>query len=130
MSCVWERIANEILMSIRAERKRRGEVSLEEPVGVDRDGNEITVGEVLGTDEDEVFGAALERLSAERLRAFVDRLPPRERFIIILRYGLDGSEPLPQREVGRLMRISRSYVSRIEKRALESLRGMLEEAEP
>ena len=117
-------------MSIRAERKRRGEVSLEEPVGVDRDGNEITVGEVLGTDEDEVFGAALERLSAERLRTFVDRLPPRERFIIILRYGLDGSEPLPQREVGRLMRISRSYVSRIEKRALESLRGMLEEAEP
>ena len=116
-------IENEILMSIRAERRRRGEVSLEEPIGVDRDGNEITVGDVLGTDEEHVFGEVFERISSERLRRLVDsELDVRERSVILLRYGLDGGEPLPQREVGKLLGISRSYVSRIEKRALEKLR--------
>lgn len=128
MSCVWERIANEILMSIRAERKRRGDISLEEPIGVDRDGNEITVGDVLGTDEDAVFGGAMEAVAAERIRALVEsRLSAREKRIVVLRYGLDGGEPLPQREVGRLMGISRSYVSRIEKKALAILREALGE---
>ena len=119
-------IENEILMSIRAERKRRGEVSLEEPIGTDGDGNEITVGDVLGTDEDEVFGKTLEKLSADRLKKLVNGLDPRDRFIIIMRYGLEGGEPLPQREVARMLRISRSYVSRIEKRALGILRAELE----
>lgn len=113
-------------MSIRAERKRRGEVSLEEPIGTDGDGNEITVGDVLGTDEDEVFGKTLEKLSADRLKKLVNGLDPRDRFIIIMRYGLEGGEPLPQREVARMLRISRSYVSRIEKRALGILRAELE----
>ena len=91
-------VENEILMSIRAERKRRGEVSLEEPVGVDRDGNELTLADVLGTDEDAVFGEAEGRISAEKLRGAVDALPDeRERGIMILRFGLDGGEPLPQR---------------------------------
>ncbi len=120
-------IENEILMSIRAERKRRGEISLEEPIGADRDGNAITVGDVIGTDEESVLGSTLDKLSAERLRALVDGLrEPRERSVIILRYGLDGGEPLPQREVGKLLGISRSYVSRIEKRALLRLRSELE----
>ena len=115
-------------MSIRAERKRRGEVSLEEPVGVDRDGNELTLADVLGTDEDAVFGETADRISAEKLRRAVDSLPDeRERGIMILRYGLDGGEPLPQREVGRLMGISRSYVSRIEKKAVSWLRKELED---
>lgn len=115
-------------MSIRAERKRRGEISLEEPIGADRDGNAITVGDVIGTDEESVLGSTLDKLSAERLRALVDGLrEPRERSVIILRYGLDGGEPLPQREVGKLLGISRSYVSRIEKRALLRLRSELEE---
>ncbi len=114
-------------MSIRAERKRRGEISLEEPIGADRDGNAITVGDVIGTDEESVLGSTLDKLSAERLRALVDGLrEPRERSVIILRYGLDGGEPLPQREVGKLLGISRSYVSRIEKRALLRLRSELE----
>ena len=117
-------------MSIRAERKRRGEISLEEPIGADRDGNAITVGDVIGTDEESVLGNTLDKLSAERLRALVDGLrEPRERSVIILRYGLDGGEPLPQREVGKLLGISRSYVSRIEKRALLRLRSGLEAQE-
>ena len=98
-------------------------MSLEEPIGVDRDGNEITVGDVLGTDEEHVFGEVFDRISSERLRRLVDsELDVRERSVILLRYGLDGGEPLPQREVGKLLGISRSYVSRIEKRALEKLR--------
>jgi RNA polymerase sporulation-specific sigma factor len=116
-------IENEILMSIRAERRRRGEVSLEEPIGVDRDGNEITVGDVLGTDEDAVFAEAVGRICANGLKKLInDTLDGRERSVIALRFGLDNGEPMPQREVGRLLGISRSYVSRIEKKAIEKLR--------
>ena len=116
-------IENEILMAIRSERKRRGEMSLETPIGTDRDGNEITVGDVLGTDEDSVFGEAVDRILAERIRDTVDAaLRGRERAVIVLRYGLDGGEPLPQREVGKMLGISRSYVSRIETRALALLK--------
>ncbi|MBO4847755.1 MAG: RNA polymerase sporulation sigma factor SigK [Clostridia bacterium] len=122
-------IENEILMSIRSERRRRGDVSLEEPIGVDRDGNEITVGDIIGTDEDAVFGSAMDSVSAERIRSAVEKaLPERERRIVILRFGLDGGEPRPQREVGKMLGISRSYVSRIEKQALKALREELGEA--
>ena len=120
-------IENEILMSIRAERKKRGEISLEEPIGVDRDGNEITVGDIIGTDEDAVFGDAIGRISARKLRSLVeDTLKGRELSVIVLRFGLDGGEPLPQREVGKMLGISRSYVSRIEKRAISLLKSAIE----
>lgn len=120
-------IENEILMSIRAEKKRAGDVSLSEPIGVDRDGNEITVGDVISADSD-VPEDVERRLDIERLRAVVAAMDdPRERQVVVLRYGLDGGAPLPQREVGRLLGISRSYVSRIEKKALEGLKGMLGE---
>ena len=123
-------IENEILMHLRSERKHRGEVSLEEPIGVDRDGNEITVADVLGTEEDSVFGDVIGRISALRLREKVyELLAGRELAVVILRYGLDGAEPLAQREVGSLLGISRSYVSRIEKRALEKLREGLGQPE-
>lgn len=128
MSCVWERIANEILMSIRAERKRKGEISLGTPIGVDRDGREMTVADVLGTDEDTVFGEALGRISAENVRKTVRSvLSGRELAVIVLRFGLDGGEPMPQREAARLLGISRSYVSRIEKKAVGRLRAALSE---
>ena len=111
-------------MALRQERKHRGEVSLEEPIGTDRDGNEITVGDVLGTDEDAVFGETEARLNGERLRSVVDTtLSGREHTVIVLRFGLDGGEPLAQREVASILRISRSYVSRIETRALIKLRA-------
>jgi RNA polymerase sporulation-specific sigma factor len=120
-------IENEILMSIRAERRRRGEVSLDAPIGVDRDGNEMTVADVLGTDEDQVFGETFDRMRSERLRAIVSGvLEGRERAVIMLRYGLDGGEPLPQREAAKLIGISRSYVSRIEKKAVAKLRAAME----
>lgn len=113
-------------MHLRSERRRAGDVSLETPIGMDRDGNEMTVADVLGTDEDEVFGAAAERISGEALRRAVERtLEGRERAVIVLRYGLDGGEPLPQREAARLLKISRSYVSRIEKKAVQKLKDEL-----
>lgn len=114
-------VENEILMSVRAERRRRGEVSLDEPIGVDRDGNEVTVGDVLGA-EDDVTENAIRSFNASVLREAVDRvLKGREKAVIILRYGLDGGEPLPQRETARLLKISRSYVSRIETKAVKAL---------
>ena len=122
LSGLGAKIANEILMSIRAGRKHGGEVSLDEPIGTDSDGNEITVGDVIGTDEDTVTETAFKKLRSEQVRDAVDRcLSGRERTVIILRYGLDGGDPLPQREVGRLLGISRSYVSRIETKAVRSL---------
>lgn len=97
-------------------------MSLDEPIGTDRDGNEITVGDVLGTDEDTVTETAMRKLRSEQVRDAVDRcLKGRDRSVIILRYGLDGGDPLPQREVGKLLGISRSYVSRIETRAVRAL---------
>lgn len=119
-------IENEILMHLRSERRRAGDISLETPIGTDRDGNEMTVADILGTDEDEVFFAASERISSEALKRAVEReLDGRERAVIVLRYGLDGGEPLPQREAARLLGISRSYVSRLEKKAVERLRNAL-----
>lgn len=115
-------IENEILMSIRAERKHKGEISLNEPIGIDRDGNEITISDILGSDDDMVTDEVEKRVQGEKLRDDVDRkLSKRERKVIILRYGLDGGEPLPQREVGDILGISRSYVSRIEKKAVMKL---------
>lgn len=115
-------VENEILMSVRSERKHRGEVSLDEPIGTDRDGNEITVGDVLGSDEESVTETAERTMRAQGVRDAVDEcLKGRERTVIILRFGLDGGEPLKQREVAELLKISRSYVSRIETRALEKL---------
>ncbi len=118
-------IENEILMALRQERKRTGEVSLEEPIGCDRDGNEITVGDVLSAEGD-VAEDVERRIDIERMRRVVDAVrDEREKQVIILRFGLDGGDPLPQREVGKRLGISRSYVSRIEKKALEGLQKAL-----
>ena len=118
-------IENEILMSIRAEKKRQGDISLSEPIGVDRDGNEITVGDVLSSECD-VTDDVERRLLGERMRRAVhEALEPREAEVVSLRYGLGGEPPLPQREVGKRLGISRSYVSRIEKAALQKLASAL-----
>jgi RNA polymerase sporulation-specific sigma factor len=117
-------VENEILMDLRSEKKRRGEVSLDEPIGCDPDGSELTVGDVLATDPDMIEEAAFRALRRSALRDAVDSsLKGRERSVIILRYGLDGGEPLPQRETARILGISRSYVSRIESRAIDKLRN-------
>ena len=115
-------IENEILMVLRAGKKRRNEVSLQEPVGTDKEGNEITLIEILGTEAGEVEDEVSRRMNALRVRQLVTtELTPRERLVIEMRYGLDGRAPRAQREVAQMMGISRSYVSRIEKHAVEKL---------
>jgi len=115
-------IENEILMSLRAEKKQAGEVSLSDPIGVDKDGNEISLSEVLGTDADEIHNRVELTVAGEYLRQAMERtLTPRERLVVELRYGLRGGSPAPQREIAKGLGISRSYVSRIEKKALSKL---------
>ena len=121
-------IENEILMSIRASKRIKQEVSLSLPIGTDKDGNEISFNDILGTDTDEIVEDISLKIQVTKLyRAIAEQLSPREQRVIIQRYGLDGGEARPQREIAKQLGISRSYVSRIEKRALEKLRGGLTE---
>ena len=123
-------IENEILMSIRASKRIKQEVSLSLPIGTDKDGNEISFNDILGTDTDEIIDDISLKIQVVKLyRAIAKVLTPRERTVIIKRYGLDGGEALPQREIAAALGISRSYVSRIEKKALEKLRSGLEEGQ-
>ena len=116
-------IENEILMLIRAGKKHRGNVSLSDPVGTDKDGNELTLMDLLFEKEDMVFAGVEKSIMQEKfLSAVKDLLNEREMTIVCLRYALAGGAPLAQREVAQRLRISRSYVSRIEKRAIEKLR--------
>ena len=116
------RIANEILMFFRARKKLGMEVSINEMIDTDRDGNPLTYLDILAV-EDTVTEDIERQTYTDRLGDLVLRvLEPREREIVVLRYGLQGYAPLTQREVARHLGISRSYVSRIEKHALERLR--------
>ena len=119
-------IENEILMSIRSSKRIRQEVSLSLPIGIDKDGNEISFNDILGTDTDEIVDSIDLKLQISRLREAISScLSHREQAVITARYGLDGREPRPQREIASCLGISRSYVSRIEKKALEKLRNYL-----
>ena len=120
-------IDNELLMFLRAKKKTSREVSLYEPIGTDREGNEINLLDIIEQDQIDV----IDRMEAEdklsRLSGLIhERLSDREREIITLRYGLTSEYEVTQREIGRKLGISRSYVSRIEKRALEKLREAYE----
>ncbi len=117
-------IENEILMLIRAGKKHRGNLSLSDPVGTDKDGNELSLMDVIGEREDHVFGSVEQSIMQEKfLRRIKELLNEREAYVICLRYALGGGAPLAQREVAAKLKISRSYVSRIEKRALAKLRA-------
>lgn len=119
-------IENEILMLIRANKKHKNVVSLTDPVGVDKDGNELTLLDLLFEQEDCVFRQVERSVQRERLLIQIKEiLSEREYTIICLRYALKGGIPLPQREVAQVLKISRSYISRIEKHALEKLRTKL-----
>lgn len=119
-------IDNELLMMLRAKKKSAREVSLYEPVGTDKEGNEIQIYD-LCTEKDDVQLTLEKRESLEELREAMNTvLEDREREILVRRYGLFGVEEQTQYEVGKVYGISRSYVSRIEKRALQKLRGVLE----
>lgn len=115
-------IENEILMSIRASRKFTSEVSLNVPIGTDKDGNEINLNDILGTDPNEIVDSIHEKIRIQHmLLAIHNTLTPREQKVLIHRYGLFRTHPKTQRETAVLLGISRSYVSRIEKKALEKL---------
>ncbi len=120
-------IENEILMCLRASQKRKGEVSLQDPIGTDSEGNEITLIDVLGTDGDEVHAHVERRVSLQAVRGLVaGSLHGREKTVIQMRYGLLDGHAYAQQEVADKLGISRSYVSRIEKKALEQLKAAFE----
>ncbi len=119
-------IENEILMSIRTSRKNRQEVSISLPIGTDKDGNEISLNDILGTEPDEIIDNLHLKFQVKALYQAIEQvLTPREKQIVILRYGLSGQAPQTQREIAEVFGISRSYVSRIEKKALGKLRDVL-----
>lgn len=119
-------IENEILMLLRASKKRRGDVSLSDPIGTDGEGNDISFMDILGTPPGQVEEQVAQRLDLAKVKALVRTLPRKERLVIEMRYGLlDGAAHL-QHEVAALLGISRSYVSRLEKKALALLREGME----
>jgi len=120
-------IENEILMFFRANRKNRNVVLVGDSVGQDGDGNDLQLDDLLGTDANLVPDAAETAIESRRALRLMDAaLEPREREVIRLRYGLEDGDPWPQHRVAAKLSISRSYVSRIEKKALEKLRRGME----
>lgn len=123
-------IENEILMTLRASRKRRGDVSLSDPIGTDGEGNDITFMDILGTDADALEEEVIRKVTLEKVRRVLSLLPARERLVLELRYGMTDGKIHPQHEIASMLGISRSYVSRVEKHAVALLRKMLEEDVP
>ena len=115
-------IENEILMHIRKISGQKAEVSLDEPINMDYDGNELLLSDILGTDEDTVSGKLEEDVDLCLLRQALKELPDREREIVLMRYGLEGRKELTQKEVACKMGISQSYISRLEKRIMLRLK--------
>lgn len=115
-------IENEILMYIRKTSREKTEVSLDEPINLDGDGNELLLGDILGTEEDVVSKPLEEDVDLCVLRQSLQELPQRERELINMRYGLEGQQELTQKEVAREMGISQSYISRLEKRIMQRLK--------
>ena len=120
-------IENEMLMHLRKISNIRTEVSIEEPLNTDWDGNELLLSDVLGSDNDSVYKRMEEDEERRILREAVARLPERERVIIEMRYGLVSGNELTQKEVADLLGISQSYISRLEKKIMRELRKKIEE---
>jgi RNA polymerase sporulation-specific sigma factor len=119
-------IDNEILMLIRNNKKIRNEVYLQDPIGVDKEGNEISLMDILGTDEDSVIEIVETKIQIKKLYDKIDKcLGEREKIVIQMRYGLGDGKIRTQREIAKILGISRSYVSRIEKKALKKLNKAL-----
>ncbi len=115
-------IENEILMYLRKTANQRGEVSFDEPLNTDWDGNELLLSDILGTEEDTVEKPLEEDVDRQLLSQALDRLDEREKVIITLRFGLDGRPEQTQKEVADLLGISQSYISRLEKRIIQRLK--------
>ncbi len=115
-------IENEILMHFRSAKKSAQDVSLSETIDTDKDGNQLTLLDILAV-EDDILDNLDRKLNTQKLGQYIkDELTEREQRVIIMRYGLDGSKPVTQKDIAKLMNISRSYVSRIETKALKKLR--------
>jgi RNA polymerase sporulation-specific sigma factor len=115
-------IENEILMLIRNNKKTKSEVYLQDPIGIDKEGNEISLMDVLSSDEDSIIEIVESKIQVKKLYNKINTcLSERERNVVQMRYGLLEGKPKTQREIAKILGISRSYVSRIEKRALKKL---------
>ena len=115
-------IENEILMYIRKVAGQKAEISLDEPINMDYDGNELLLSDILGTDDNIVTGRLEDAVDLCLLRQALGDLPAREREIIQMRYGLDGRQEMTQKEVAQHLGISQSYISRLEKRIMQRLK--------
>ena len=123
-------IENEVLMQLRAAKKRRNDVSLTDPIGMDGEGNDISFQDILGTPGDMVEDAAIRYMNMQQVRSALKKLPQRERAVLEMRYGLLGGRPLLQHEVASKMGISRSYISRIETHAIALIRDEIMHPKP
>ena len=118
-------VENEILMHIRKISGQKAEVSLDEPINMDYDGNELLLSDILGTDEDMILRPMEDDVDLQLLRLALKALPDRERLIVMMRFGLEGHKELTQKEVAQTLGISQSYISRLEKRIMMKLRKEL-----
>ncbi|MDO4581249.1 MAG: RNA polymerase sporulation sigma factor SigE [Bacillota bacterium] len=122
-------IENEILMYLRRNAKTRAEISFDEPLNTDWDGNELLLSDILGTDNDIIYKSIEEELERKLLFAAICKLSPRERMIMETRFGLHGREEKTQKEVAEMLGISQSYISRLEKRIIQKLQKDVLKAE-
>ena len=115
-------IENEILMYLRKYNKLKSEISIDEPINTDSEGNDLSLADIIGTDNDAIFKFVEDEENKKILVKSIDKLDEREKIIMKLRYGFDGRDELTQKEVADKLGISQSYISRLEKRVIEDLK--------
>lgn len=119
-------IENEILMFMRKASQHRNEISIDEPLNIDWDGNELLLSDILGTDDDTVNRGIESEVEKQLLLKEIEKLNPREKQIMKMRFGLENGKEMTQKEVADIVGISQSYISRLEKRIIKSIRSNLE----
>lgn len=119
-------IENEILMFLRKSSQHRNDISIDEPLNIDWDGNELLLSDILGTDDDEVNSSIEDDAEKKVLRSTVEKLPERERVIMEMRFGLKNGKEMTQKEVADVIGISQSYISRLEKKIIKKLKKELD----
>ena len=115
-------IENEILMYLRKNNKIKTEISIDEPINIDSEGNDLSLADILGTDNDAIFKSVEDDENKKILKKCIENLEDREKIIMKLRYGFDGKDELTQKEVADKLGISQSYISRLEKKVINDLK--------
>lgn len=118
-------ISNEILMFLRKNKKRKGEISFEDALNYDAEGNELHLEDILGTEDDLIYKELENKMDKQVLKTEIEKLNDRDKEIMTLRYGLNGKEECTQKEVADLLGISQSYISRIEKKVIRNLKELM-----